>query len=195
MTTTTTALEQQIAALLHQLEETKEAKRLEAAQKEAEAAAEKARVEEEQQRLQAKAEAEAKHVRHDVDNRRVKQEHREREQEEEARRCWLCEELSLTPLAALETELPRSKGKGLELALESEGGQESQRCDSCEKQNAECIRLKVHGSQLISTSIDSLTDRKIPLLSLSPLPGAKDSVLHRRWSSGPVETAMGGGPW
>ena len=47
MTTTTTALEQQIAVLLC-LEETKEAKRLEAVQMEAEAAAEKARVEEEQ---------------------------------------------------------------------------------------------------------------------------------------------------
>ena len=48
MTTTTTALEQQIAALLRQLEETKEAKRLETVQKEAEAMAEKACEEEEQ---------------------------------------------------------------------------------------------------------------------------------------------------
>ena len=45
MTTTTSLLEQQIAALLRQLEETKEAERLEAERKEAEAAAEKARVE------------------------------------------------------------------------------------------------------------------------------------------------------
>ena len=62
MTTTTTALEQQIAALLCQLEETKEAERLEAAQKEVEAAVEKAQEEEEQRRLRA----EAKHVRHDA---------------------------------------------------------------------------------------------------------------------------------
>ena len=48
MTTTTTALEEQIAALLHKLEEMKEAERLEAARKEAEAVAEKACVEEEQ---------------------------------------------------------------------------------------------------------------------------------------------------
>ena len=48
MTTTTTLLEQQIAALLCQLEETKEAERLEAARKEAEAVVEKACVEEEQ---------------------------------------------------------------------------------------------------------------------------------------------------
>ena len=50
MTTTTTLLEQQIATLLHQLEETKEAERLEAVRKEAEAAAEKACIEE-QRRL------------------------------------------------------------------------------------------------------------------------------------------------
>ena len=62
MTTTTSLLEQQIAALLHQLEETKEAERLEAAWKEAEATAEKARVEEEQRRLQAEAETEAERV-------------------------------------------------------------------------------------------------------------------------------------
>ena len=48
MTTTTTLLEQQIAALLCQLEKMKEAERLEVVQKEAEAAAEKARMEEEQ---------------------------------------------------------------------------------------------------------------------------------------------------
>ena len=47
MTTTTSLLEQQIAALLRQLEETKEAERLEAEGKEAEAVAEKAHVEEE----------------------------------------------------------------------------------------------------------------------------------------------------
>ena len=58
------------------------------------------------------------------------------------------EESELTPLAAPETELPKSKGKGLELAPESEGGQESRRCDSCEKWDTECIRLKVRGIQL-----------------------------------------------
>ena len=142
MTTTTSLLEQQIAALLHQLKETKEAERLEAARKEAEAAAEKAHVEEEQRRLQAKAEAEAECVRHVAE-----QERREREQEEEVRQRRPREESSLTPLVAPETELPKSKGKGSELALESEGAQESQRCDSCEKQNAECIRLKVRGTK------------------------------------------------
>ena len=43
--TTTTALEQQIVAIVCQLEETKEAERLEIAQREAEAAVEKAREE------------------------------------------------------------------------------------------------------------------------------------------------------
>ena len=138
MTTTTSLLEQQIAALLRQLEETKEAERLEAERKEAEAAAEKARVEEEERRLQA----EAKRMRHIAE-----QERREREQEEEVRRRRPCEESSLTPLAAMETELPTSKGKGPELVLELEGGQESRRCDSCEKRNVECIRIKVHGNQ------------------------------------------------
>ena len=134
MTTTTSLLEQQITALLCQLEETKEAERLEAARKEAEAAAEKAHVEEEQRRLQAEVEAEAERVRHVTE-----QERHEREQEEEARQCRPHEESSLTPLAAPETELPNSKGKGPELAPEPEGVQESQRCDSCEKRNAECV--------------------------------------------------------
>ena len=48
MTTTTTALKEQIAALLCKLEEMKEAERLEAARKEAEAMAEKAHMEEEE---------------------------------------------------------------------------------------------------------------------------------------------------
>ena len=135
MTTTTSLLEQQIAVLLCQLEETKEAERLEAVRKEAEATAEKARVEEEQQRLQAEAEAEAKHVR------------RVAEQEEEARQRRPHEESSLTPLAAPVMELPTSKGKGPELVLESEGGQELRRCDSCEKRNVECIHIKVCGNQ------------------------------------------------
>ena len=135
MTTTTSLLEQQITALLRRLEETKEAERLEAARKEAEAAAEKARVEEEQRRLQAEAEAEAECVRHVM------------EQEEEAQQRRPREESSLTPLAAPETELPKSKGKGPELAPESEGVRELQRCDSCEKRNAECVHLKVCGTQ------------------------------------------------
>ena len=138
MTTTSSLLKQQIAALLRQLEETKEAERLEAAQKEAEAAVEKARVEEEQRRLQAEAEAEAKRVR-----RIAEQERREREQEEEAQQRRPREESTSTPLVAPETEFPKSKGKGPELAPESEGVRESQRCDSCEKWNTECVRLKV----------------------------------------------------
>ena len=82
-------------------------------------------------------------MRCDAEERRVEQEQHEREEEEEVRRRRLREELALTPLAALETELPKSKRKGPELAPESEGGQESQRCDSCEKQNAECVCIKV----------------------------------------------------
>ena len=138
MTTTSSLLEQQIAALLRQLKETKEAERLEAVWKEAGATAEKAPVEEEQRRLQAEVEAEAKCVR-----RVAEQECREREQEEEARQRRLREESTSTLLVAPETELPKSKGKGPELALESEGVRESQRCDSCEKRNAECVCLKV----------------------------------------------------
>ena len=139
MTTTTTALEQQIVALLRQLEETKEAERLEAARKEAEAAAEKACVEEEEQRLQAEAE----HARRVTEQHCVEQERREKEEVEAARRCRSREESELTPLAAPKTEMPKSKGKGPELALELEGGQESWRCDSCKKQNVECVRIKV----------------------------------------------------
>ena len=139
MTTTTTLLKQQIAPLLHQLEETKEAKRLEATRKEAEAAAEKARLEEEQRRLQAKAE----HARCDAEERRVKQERHEQEEEAEARHRKSCLESMLTPVAAPSPELPQSKGKGPELAPESEGVQESRRWDSCEKQDAECVRIKV----------------------------------------------------
>ena len=154
MATTTTLLEQQIATLLCQLEETKEAEGLEAAWKEAEAAAEKARVEEEQRRLQAEVEAEAERVR-----RIAEQEHREREQEEEAWQRRLHEESELTLLAAPETELPTRKGKGPELALESEGGQELRRCDSCEKRNVECVRIKVSLSFRRFPFTDSLADR------------------------------------
>ena len=49
----------------------------------------------------------------------------------------------MTPVAAPETELPQSKGKGLELAPESEGVQESLRCDSCKKWDVECVWIKV----------------------------------------------------
>ena len=49
----------------------------------------------------------------------------------------------MTLLAALETELPRGKGKGPELAPESEGVRDSRRCDSCEKRDTECVRIKV----------------------------------------------------
>ena len=49
----------------------------------------------------------------------------------------------MTPVAAPETELPKSKGKVPELAPESEGGQELQRCDSCKKRNVECVCVKV----------------------------------------------------
>ena len=55
----------------------------------------------------------------------------------------------MTLVVAPEMELPRSKGKGLELALESEGEQESQRCDSCERQDVECVQIKVSGCFLI----------------------------------------------
>ena len=112
---------------------------MEAAHKEAEAMAEKAHEEEEQRRLQAKAE----HVRRDVEERCIEQERQEREREVEARRCRSHLESTLTLVAVPETELPKSKGKALELAPESEGGQESWRCDSCEKWNTECIHIKV----------------------------------------------------
>ena len=58
--TTTTVLEKQIAALVRQLKETKEAEKQEEARREAEAVVEKARKEEEQCRLWVEAEAEAK---------------------------------------------------------------------------------------------------------------------------------------
>ena len=71
---------------------------------------------------------------------RIEQERREQQEEEvevEARRCRSRLESTLTPVVALEMELPRSKGKGPELAPESE--EESQRCDSCERWDAECV--------------------------------------------------------
>ena len=145
---------------------------------------EKAR-EEEQCRLQAEAEAER--VRGNAEKRRVEQEQREREEEVVEARCRRsCLESTLTPVAAPETELPRSKGKGPELAPESEGVQELQRCDSCEKWDAECIRVKVSFLLVVKEKLaDNLADRPVPLLS--PLPGVEDLVLHRRWSSGLTE--------
>ena len=68
---------------------------------------------------------------------------REQQEEAEARHCKLRLESMLTPVTAPETELPQSKGKGPELAPESEGVQESLRCDSCEKWDAECVQIKV----------------------------------------------------
>ena len=56
---------------------------------------------------------------------------------------------------ALETELPQSKGKGLELALESEGAQELRRCNSCERRDAECICIKV--SEVLLDVVNLLT--------------------------------------
>ena len=108
--------------------------------------AEKAREEEEQCRLRAEAE----HVRRNAEERRVEQERREKEEAEVAQQRRLRKESELTPLAAPETELPTSKGKGPELAPEPEleGGQESQRCDSCKKWNVEYIRIKVSGYDL-----------------------------------------------
>ena len=92
----------------------------------------------EQRRLQAEAERK----RCDAEECCVEQERREKE-EEEAQHCRSHEESALTPLAALEMELPRSKGKGPELAPESEGAQELQRCDSCERRDAKCVWIKV----------------------------------------------------
>ena len=152
--TTTTALKEQIAALVRQLELTKEAEKREEVRQEAEhKEAEKAH-EEEQRRLQAEAEAMAKHKRRDAEERCVEQEWWEKEEEEEEARCRrLRLESTLTPVAALEMELPRSKGKGPELAPESEGVQELQRCDSCERRDVECVQIKVSDSFLIFLKI------------------------------------------
>ena len=129
--------------------------RKEAERKEAEVAAERAR-QEEQQKLREEAEARIEHKRLAIEE----QERREREEEEEEARCRRShQESTLTPVVAPETELPRSKGKGPELALESEVGQESRRCNSCERWNAECVCIKVSGSHLRIPITDSLVDR------------------------------------
>ena len=109
--------------------------------KEAEAAAERA-CQEEQRRLQEEAEVQGERERRDEEEHCVKQERQERE-EEEARHCQLRQETSLSPVVTLGRELPWSKGKGLELALESEGAQELRRCDSCVRRNTECVCVKV----------------------------------------------------
>ena len=75
-------------------------------------------------------------------------------------------------------ELPWSKGKGPEVAPESEGVQELQRCDSCVRQNAECIRIKVSANNLRFHLTDNIIDRSI--LLLLPLPRVEDPVLHQR---------------
>ena len=75
----------------------------------------------------------------------------------------------MTPVAAPGLELPRSKGKGPELALESEGVQESQRCDSCERQNAECIHVKVSRTNLRFVTVVTPSQLGTPVtLVMSP---------------------------
>ena len=88
-------------------------------------------------------------------------EREEEEEEEEAQRRQSRQESTLTPVVAPEMELPwsKSKGKGPELALELEVRQESWRCDSCERRNAECVHIKVSGFHLIISITDSLLDR------------------------------------
>ena len=145
--TSTNTLEEQIAALVRQLKEMKEAKRREEARREAERKEAERIHEEEQRRLQAEAEAKAKREGHNAEERRVEQERRKKE-EEEVRHHQSHQESTLTPVAAPEPELPGSKGKGPELAPELEGVQESWRCDSCERRDAECVRIKVSGNHL-----------------------------------------------
>ena len=53
------------------------------------------------------------------------------------------QELAGTPEVDQEVRSSCNKGKGPELAPESTGGQESQKCDSCESQGVECVRPKV----------------------------------------------------
>ena len=67
----------------------------------------------------------------------------EPERQEEAQCCESCQETLLSPRVSPDLELPRKKGKEPELVLESEVVQELQRCNSCVKQNVECIRIKV----------------------------------------------------
>ena len=85
--TSTNALEAQIAALVRQLEETKEAERLEEARREAEATVEKAHEEKAHKEKaheegECRLQAEAEHVRRDALPHRVKQERQEKEEEE-----------------------------------------------------------------------------------------------------------------
>ena len=71
-------------------------------------------------------------------------------QKEEAQQRESCQETSLSPKASPDPELPQSKGKEPEGAPELEVVQESQRCDSCVRQNTECIRIKVSALNLMS---------------------------------------------
>ena len=98
---------------------------------------------EEQCRLQEEAEAQAERKRRNAEEHCIEQERREKEEEEEARHHQSCQESSLSPVATPGLELPQSKGKGPELALESEGVQESWICNSCIRQNVECVCIKV----------------------------------------------------
>ena len=67
------------------------------------------------------------------------------------------------------SSLQQSKGKGPEVALESEGVQESWRCDSCVRQNTECLCIKVSANNLrFSDLTDNLVDRMVSLLPLMP---------------------------
>ena len=171
--TTTTTLEEQITVLVCQLELTKEAKKREEARQEAECKEVENAREEKQCRLQAEAEAVAEHERCDTEEPHIEQEWREKEEEEEEARCCRSrQESTLTPVAA----------------PESERGQELRRCDSCERQNVECICIKVSDFYLKIPITDSPIDRQIPLLP--PMPGATELVLHWRWGSGPEETGM-----
>ena len=110
---------------------------MEAAHKEAE----KAREEEEQRRLQDEAER----VRRDAEEHRVEQERWEKEEVEAARRRRSCKESELTPLAAPETELPKSNREGARVGPRV-GGRTG--VAEMRLRDAECVHLKVRGIQL-----------------------------------------------
>ena len=133
----TSVLEAQIAALVQRLEETKEAEQWENECKEVEAAAKRAHLEEEC-RMREEQEAQAAREQCNAEERRLEQERQEEAQWRES-----CQETSLSPEASPVLELPHSKGKEPEVAPESDVMQESWRCNSCVKRNAECIRIKV----------------------------------------------------
>ena len=125
------------------MEETKEAERRENERKEAERKEAERKEAEQREAAWKEAEAQAARVSRKVERRREEQARRE----EAVRQAEACHESS--PLAiAPETELPRSKGKELENGPETEVEQESQKCDSCVKRNAECICIKVSPAHL-----------------------------------------------